>query len=277
MCKPTTNRYSAQVRSRAVRMVSDHRAKHPSQWAAIHSIARKIGCMGETLRGWVRQAERDRGCGMVPPPSTASASVPWNARTASCAKPTRSCARRRHILLRRSLTARSSDDRVHRRLPHGLRGRADLPRAADCPHLWPAQGHAVRSASIPKITKFSLRRVGWSSIHRTTACNACCRSMSIGIHTVWEASAKTNSEATIPAQKPAPKVVVCSADTSARHEGITWVAGGQEAHAMPWAAIEMPSVAIRTPPRRNTLSPLSVVLSYQQPGQPTRVYQGRSN
>lgn len=42
-------------------MVQTHQHEHPSQWAAICSIAAKIGCTGETLRGWVRQVERDQG------------------------------------------------------------------------------------------------------------------------------------------------------------------------------------------------------------------------
>jgi len=61
MTKQTTARYSPEVRARAVRMVLEHQRDHPSQWAAICSIASKIGCTGETLRKWVRQTERDQG------------------------------------------------------------------------------------------------------------------------------------------------------------------------------------------------------------------------
>jgi len=54
-------RYSPEVRERAVRMVFEHESEHGSQWAAIRSIASKMGCTAETLRQWVRQAERDQG------------------------------------------------------------------------------------------------------------------------------------------------------------------------------------------------------------------------
>jgi len=54
-------RYSPEVRDRAVRLVSEHLSEHESQWAAIESIAAKIGCTAETLRLWVRQSERDSG------------------------------------------------------------------------------------------------------------------------------------------------------------------------------------------------------------------------
>ena len=59
MGKP--RRYSPEVRERSVRMVREHEGEHDSQWAAIRSIAEKIGCTSETLRSWVRQAERNEG------------------------------------------------------------------------------------------------------------------------------------------------------------------------------------------------------------------------
>jgi len=54
-------RYPAEVRERGVRLVVEQQGSHPSQWAAITSIAGKLGCTAETLRHWVRQAERDAG------------------------------------------------------------------------------------------------------------------------------------------------------------------------------------------------------------------------
>ena len=56
-----TTRYFPEVRERAVRLVFEHQADYDSQWAALNSIAAKIGCTAETLRKWVRRAERDQG------------------------------------------------------------------------------------------------------------------------------------------------------------------------------------------------------------------------
>ena len=61
MTKQTTTRFSPEVRERAVRLVQEHQGDHGSEWAAISSIASKLGCTAETLRLWVRRAERDRG------------------------------------------------------------------------------------------------------------------------------------------------------------------------------------------------------------------------
>ena len=56
-----TSKYPAEVRERAVRLVLEQQDEHPSQWAAITSIAGKIGCTPQTLLTWVRQSERDVG------------------------------------------------------------------------------------------------------------------------------------------------------------------------------------------------------------------------
>jgi len=56
-----TSRFSQEVRERAVRMFFEHRNEYASEWEAMGSIGRKIGCSAETLRKWVRQSEIDSG------------------------------------------------------------------------------------------------------------------------------------------------------------------------------------------------------------------------
>lgn len=61
MNKKPTQKYSPEVRERAIRMVQEHRNEYPSQWAAIESIAPKIGCVPQTLHDWVKKHEVDTG------------------------------------------------------------------------------------------------------------------------------------------------------------------------------------------------------------------------
>jgi transposase-like protein len=61
MTSKTTNKFSAEVRARAVRMVLDHEGDHASRWAAVVSIATKIGCTPQTLNEWVKKSDVDSG------------------------------------------------------------------------------------------------------------------------------------------------------------------------------------------------------------------------
>lgn len=56
-----TNKFSPEVRERAVRLVQEHRDEYPSLWAAVESIAPKIGCVPQTLLEWVKRVEVDSG------------------------------------------------------------------------------------------------------------------------------------------------------------------------------------------------------------------------
>jgi len=57
----TTNKFSPEVRARAVRMILDHESDYPSRWSAVVSVADKIGCAPQTLHEWVKKAEVDSG------------------------------------------------------------------------------------------------------------------------------------------------------------------------------------------------------------------------
>lgn len=96
-------------------MAREHQPDYSSQWAAIESIASKIGCTAQTLRNWVRQSERDAGHG-------AGLSTTERDRLKASA-----------YFPRRSWTADSSHEDIQQRTPRGVWSRADLQGAADRP------------------------------------------------------------------------------------------------------------------------------------------------
>ena len=72
MTSQTTNKFSPEVRERAVRMVFDHEGDHSSRWATITSIAGKIGCSPHTLLDWVKKVDRDSGRALGVPSDVAA-------------------------------------------------------------------------------------------------------------------------------------------------------------------------------------------------------------
>jgi transposase len=131
MTRPS--RFSPEVRARAVRMALEHADAHDSQWGAITSIAEKIGCTAETLRKWVRQAERDAG-------SRPGLTTEERQRLKQLERENVELRRANEILKKAAaffapaeLDRRASDGAVHRYAPRRLWGRADLRRATDRP------------------------------------------------------------------------------------------------------------------------------------------------
>ena len=105
------SRFSPEVRERAVRLVMEPRPAHPSEWAALQAVATKLGMTGETLRKWVRQAERDTG----QRPGLTRRRPRFSPKRHSTAGPSR------------------RTGGVYRRLSGPLRGRVDLQSPADRP------------------------------------------------------------------------------------------------------------------------------------------------
>src|ERR1700686_3346951 len=144
MDKQKRQKFSPEVRARAVRMVIEHRGDHASQWAAIVSIAAKIGCTAQTLHNWMAQAERDQG-------RRAGPTSDERERIKVLERENRELRQANEILRKASayfamaeLDRRSNHDRVHRQSSCCLGGRADLPGSTDRPEHLPCRYSKAR-------------------------------------------------------------------------------------------------------------------------------------
>ena len=133
-----SKKFSPEVRERAVRMVQEHRGEYPSLWAAIESIAPKIGCVPQTLLEWVKRVEVDSGVREGITTSEAQ-------RVKDLEREVKELRRANEIL--KLASAFFAQAELDRRAPRYLRGRADLQGIADRPvRLSAACGAAARAA-----------------------------------------------------------------------------------------------------------------------------------
>jgi transposase-like protein len=128
-----SNKFSPEVRERAVRMVQEHRGEYPSLWAAVESIAPKIGCVPQTLLEWVKRQEVDSGVREGVTTTEAQ-------RVKDLEREVKELRRANEILkLASAFFAQAELDRrlkscgLHRSAPGRPRGRADLHGPAGCP------------------------------------------------------------------------------------------------------------------------------------------------
>ena len=130
-----TNKYSPEVRERAVRLVQEARKDYPSLWSAVESIAPKIGCAAVTLHDWVKKHEIETGVRDGVPAAERERIKALEREVKECAKPTRFCGWRARFSRRRSSTASRRNEGLHRPASGTVRGRADLQAVAGRPSL----------------------------------------------------------------------------------------------------------------------------------------------
>ena len=161
MTSKTTNKFSSEVRARAVRMVQEHGGEYPSRWAAVVSVAEKIGCSAHTLNEWVMKAEVDSG---------------------KRAGVTTDTAERLKALERENRELRQANEILRKASAYFAQAELDRPSAGFCrsPHratMSTLPSVAILAGGLPDpgvMRPSSLRSCG--SLPRTSASTACVRS-----------------------------------------------------------------------------------------------------